>query len=173
MDTQSLLLCSNILYMILKEILFTKFPTHVKISKTKSFKISTQSIYNAKLHHYTRSRVIEVMKEYVISHLPENFHIDITHFPIKLELIFYAPINWGSVRMSKGVINWKPAQEEYNPTHDLDNFAWIWSKVIQDCLVKTGIIPEDTVQFINCLEYKYQEVPEFEDRKILLTIIKS
>lgn len=159
--------------MILKEILFTKFPTHVKISKTKSFKISTQSIYNAKLHHHNRSKVIEFMKEFVTFNLPKDFTIDSTHFPIKLEFTFFAPINWGSVRMTKGVVRWKPAEEKYNPTHDLDNFAWVWSKVIQDCLVRTGIIPEDTVQFINCLEYRYQEVPDFEDRKILLTIIKS
>jgi len=159
--------------MILKEITFPEFPTHVPLTKNKSFKISTQSIYNSKLHHHSRSTVISKMKEYITGVLPENTFIDSRMFPVKLELIFYAPVNWGSVRMSKGIINWKTPPENYKPTHDLDNFAWIWSKVIQDCLVSVHIIPEDTVAFVNNLEYRYEQVPEFKDRKIHLKIIKD
>lgn len=162
--------------MVLEEIVFSEFPTHIPLTKTKSFKISTQSIYNAKLHHHSRSSVISKMKEYVTTILVSsrrNIYVKNEMFPIKIELTFFAPVNWGSVRMSKGVINWKTPPKNYHPTHDLDNFAWIWSKVIQDCLVSSGIIPEDTVEFINVLEYRYEEVPTFKDRKIQLRIIKS
>jgi len=159
--------------MILKEITFLQFPTHVQLTKRKHFKISTQAIYNAKLHHHSRSTVILAMKEYIISNLPTNWFVDKKLYPIKLLLTFYAPINWGSVRMSSGVVKWKPSLDEYHPTHDLDNFAWIWSKVIQDCLVKEHVLTEDTVEFVNCLEYRYQPVDNFEERKIELKIIKN
>ena len=159
--------------MIIKEIVFPEFPTHVKLTKTKNFKISTQGIYNAKLHHHSRSKVIQYMKDYVVSQLPTDWYVDERHLPIKTLLTFHAPINWGSVRMSAGVVKWKPSPEDYHPVHDLDNFAWIWSKVIQDCLVSENILPEDTVEFIDCIEYKYQPVDTFDERKISLKLIKN
>lgn len=156
--------------MVVREIELKQFPTHVQLSKTKLFKISTQGVYNSKLHYHSRSKVIEEMKKYVKSHLSIVLPINNSLFPIKIKLSFFAPINWGNVRMSKGVLKWMPAKEGYHPIHDLDNLAWIWSKVIQDCLVSKGIIPEDTVEFIDNIEYIYIPIKNFDDRVIIIQL---
>lgn len=162
-----------IYYMVLKEIEFKEFPTHVKVSKTKSFKISTQSIYNQRLHHYERSDIVRFMKEYIRENLPINWHVTDISFPIKLSITIHTPINWASVRMSKGVVKWTKPPKDYQAKHDLDNMSWIWGKTIQDCLKDNGIIPEDTVDYINDVEYRYEEVSTFNDRKINLKLIKE
>lgn len=159
--------------MILKQFNFNQFPTHVNLSKNKTFKISTQSIYNHRLHHHERSKIISFMKEYVKQQIPSNWCVSEQVFPVKLHLTFYTPINWASVRMVKGELKWKKPANNYQAQHDLDNLAWIWGKVIQDCLKECLVIPEDTVDFVNDVEYSYVVVDTFEDRQIHLQIIKE
>lgn len=147
---------------------FNKFPTHVALSKTKNLKIGTQPLYNGKLNPHSRNKVIHFMKDYITKNLPKN--IKINNFPIKLKIIFYAPHNYGDVRMLKGVLNWKPCGTDYKSSYDLDNRVWIWNKVIQDCLTNKGIIPDDTVDYITNIEYEYQRIDNINDRKIVLEI---
>lgn len=173
MDKGSLFPYLLICYMVLKEIEFKEFPTHVKVSKTKSFKISTQSIYNQRLHHHERSKIISFMKEYIKNNLPLNWRVTEGSYPIKMLLTFFTPINWATVRMSKGEVKWSKPTKDYQAKHDLDNMSWIWGKTIQDCLKDYGIIPEDTVDFINDVEYAYREIDSFDERRINLKLVKE
>lgn len=159
--------------MIVREIVLEEFLTHVSLTKTKLFKISTQGIYNSKLHYHSRSKVVDTIKTFIKFSIANTTAINPKNFPLKIHLIFYAPINWGNVRMSKGVLRWTPAKSGYHPVHDLDNLAWVWGKTIQDCLVERGIIPEDTVEFINRIEYQFISVENFNDRKIVVRLISG
>lgn len=147
---------------------FNKFPTHVALSSKKNMKINTQNIYNGKLNPHSRNKVIHEMKAYIISNLPKK--LEIKQFPIKIKILFCVPHNYGDVRMIKGVLNWKPCSEDYKASYDLDNRVWIWSKVIQDCLTFMKFIPDDTVDYINNIEYKYIKIDNIENRQIILEI---
>ena len=113
------------------------------------------------------------MKDYIKKQIPSNWHVAEQNFPIKLHLTFYTPINWASVRMVKKELKWRKPVNNYQAQHDLDNLAWIWGKVMQDCLKESSLIPEDTVDFVNDVEYTYCAVDTFEDRRINLKIIKE
>jgi hypothetical protein len=158
--------------MIVKEITLKEFPTHVPLTKTKMFKISTQGVYNSKLHYHSRSKVIDTLKNYIRHNITDVAPVKTELFPVKIQLLFFAPSNWGNVRMSKGFLKWSPAKDGYHPVHDLDNLAWIWGKTIQDCLVDKKILPDDTIEYINHIEYVYILTEELNERKIVIKLIK-
>jgi hypothetical protein len=148
-----------------------QFKTHVKQSSAKWVKINGQTIYTS-AHHRVRYMFMEQIHEYLLQYIPK-FDENITTIPLELTLYIYAPINYGDVRRMKGVINWKPAKEDYKPSWDLDNFAWIWVKGVQDVLQKQGIIPDDNVKFIRKVSYEYIPVEQFDDRKLVITLSQS
>ena len=147
---------------------FDNFPTHVALSKTKSFKLSTQGIYNNKLHPHSRNKVIKQMKTYITPYLKGIKPLN--KFPVKLKFIFCSPHNYGDVRMLKGVLNWKECPDNYKASWDLDNRLWIWSKTTCDSLVDMKILPDDTVDYITNIEYEYRRIDDINDRKIILEI---
>jgi len=147
---------------------FNNFPTHVKLSSKKNFKLSTQQLYNQKLNPHSRNKVIKEMKTYITPYL-KGIKPFIT-FPLKLKFIFCIPHNYGDVRMFKGKLNWKECGKDYKASWDIDNRAFIWSKTINDAMVEMKLIPDDTVDYITTIEYEYKRIDQLDNRQIILEI---
>lgn len=149
------------------ELVFPKFPTHIKVSKVKFMKLGYNKLY-AGINHFVREKIVKQVHEYVDAHIPKGLDIST---PIGTHLHIYAPINFGSVRMVKGNLTWKPPHDRYKPNWDLDNLAFIWLKSLNDGLVKANILPDDTVEFLTSTSYTIHFVDDFEDRKLIYEII--
>lgn len=150
---------------------FKKFPTHAQLTKTKSIKINSQNIFNGKLHSFSRAKVVEFMKKEFSKSIPKNLKID--KFPIGMFMEIHVPLNYGNVRLSKGIVKWLPMQDEtnYKPKNDLDNMTQIWSKCAQDVLVSKKVIPDDTIGYVKMLGYKFIPCKTLDDRKIVISLI--
>ena len=155
----------------LYKIIIPEFKTHVKQSANKWKKINGQSIYTS-AHYKVRHIFMDQMHKYLAAYIPfmEDF---IESKPLEIHLHIYAPINYGDVKRIRGQLAWKPPKELYTPTWDLDNFAWIWIKGIQDVLQKKGIIKDDSVQFIRRVSYEFSPIDELKNRKLVITILQS
>jgi Holliday junction resolvase RusA-like endonuclease len=150
---------------------FKQFPTHAELTKTKSIKINGQSIYNARLHHFSRAKVILFMKKKFSKCIPDG--IKINDFPIGIFIDVHMPYNYDRVILYKGHVKWAPMKdaENYTPKNDLDNFIGIWSKVIQDCIVNKKILKDDNLKYVSMLGYKYIPCETLDDRKIVVSLI--
>jgi hypothetical protein len=145
-----------------------KFPTHIFVSKKKAMKLGYNNIH-AGINHYVREKTVKQLHDYIEEYLPTGLKID---GPVGTRLIIYVPINFGSVRMLKGEIRWKVPDKTYKPNWDLDNLAFVWLKILNDSLVSSGIIPEDTVEYLQGTLYKVEFVSTFEERKLVYKIFK-
>lgn len=57
---------------------------------------------------------------------------------------------------------------------DISNKGVVYIKVIEDLLVGEGVIPDDTVEYINCSgRVKYIQVEKESERRLELVILKS
>lgn len=151
---------------------FPKFITHVPLSKNKWVKIGYNHIHSS-AHFTVRNAFVAAMHSYIDKHIPKDCGV-IT--PVHTKLKIYAPKNYGSVRRlkdkktKKAYISWKPAKEDYIPNWDLGNLALVWLKCLDDMLIKTGVIPEDTIDFIQKTSYEYIEVDTIDKRKLVYEI---
>lgn len=151
---------------------FPKFITHVPKSKNKWTKIGYNAIH-ASAHYTVRAAFVAAMHKYIENNIPEN--LDITG-PVETSLIIYAPINYGNVRRLKNkktgkfYLSWKPPFAGYSPNWDLFNLAAVWLKSLDDVLIKKGIIPEDTVEYLKKTSYEYIETDTLEERKLVYKI---
>ena len=151
---------------------FPKFITHVPQSKNKWVKIGYNRIH-ASAHFTVRNSFIAAMSEYIEKHIPNGISIDT---PISTHLKVCVPINYGSVKRltdkktKKAYINWKLPKKDYEPNWDLGNLALVWLKVLDDMLIKKGIIPEDTVSHIVKTTYEFLEVKTLDERKLIYEI---
>jgi len=148
------------------KITLPQFPSHVKISKNKSMKLGYNKIY-AGINHFVREKTVRQIHEFVEAHVPIGLELPV---PVGTHLRIYVPINYGNVRMVKGNITWKPPHDRYKPNWDLDNLAFIWLKSLNDGLVKAGILPDDTVEYLNSTAYSVHFVKTFEQRKLVYEI---
>jgi hypothetical protein len=159
---------------ILYQVEIPTFKTHIKQSANKWKKINGQSIYTS-AHHRVRHVFMEQIHEYLSFYILRSKEpLDVQHqVPMEIHVIIYAPINYGDVRRIRGQVNWKPAKEGYKPKWDLDNFAWIWIKGMQDVLQKRNVITDDTIEFIRKVSYEYVPVDTLDERKMLLTVTQA
>ena len=119
--------------------------TKVKIWKnTKSagtpgyISINAQHIYNNNMSHIMRSTYIKKIKQVIRPFLIGIQPIDASDFPVHLTGKIFCPANG---------YNW-----------DLDNLAYIYSKVIQDLLVEMKIIPDDSIRYITkSMDLRFEE----------------
>lgn len=144
-----------------------KFPTHVKKSNTKYWKVNNQSIYNGSINKFTRAKVIENMHQYVMGNLPKNVKFV---KPVVIDIIIHTVINHGSIQRRSNKIRWKVPDKSYKPTWDEDNLTTIWTKVIRDCIVKSKILEDDNVSVVLGGYRGVEFVKDFDDRKIAITI---
>ena len=151
-----------------------EFMTHANKTKTKYVKINGQTIYSGNLHHYTRAKVVNQMHEFLGEYIKKELgEADLSHlFPLKISTYFYAPINYGDVRMYKGEVRWKEPADDYEPSWDVDN-QWIWGKCFNDTLTHLGYVPDDNARFVKSSgETTFVEVDEFKKRKLVFVISK-
>jgi len=96
---------------------------------------------------------------------------DIIFTRIETEMIFKAPINYGTVRRTKTKgISWNPPKDDYVPNWDIDNLAWPWTKAIFDTIISNNIVPDDNIKYVIGNSYKYEECDSMDDRNINLKI---
>ena len=154
-------------------IILEEFPTHIaktnnKIAPNKMLKINNQAIYNGFISRFTRNIVVNNMKDYVKSNISKNLQIH--NFPVYIEFHIYTVRNHGSISMRNGKVCWKPSKKDYKPNWDIENLATAWIKVICDSLIDLKIIPDDNVEFVKGISYKFIEVEQLQDRKIKIII---
>lgn len=130
-------------------------------------KLGYNKLY-AGVNHFVREKIVKQVHDYVDAHIPTGLDIST---PVGTHLHIYVPINYGSVRMVKGKLTWKPPHDRYKPNWDLDNLSFIWLKSLNDGLVKAGILPDDTVEFLTSTSYTFHFIDDFEDRKLIYEII--
>jgi hypothetical protein len=153
-----------------------QFPTHIaksnnKVKANKFVKINNQSIYNGTLHHMSRARVIDNLKTFVMEQLqdvPKGLKSK-----IKTSYRFYTVINHGDIKRIKGETRWKPPKKGYMPSWDIQNLAFVWMKVIDDCLQESGIIKNDNVSYMLGGNYEFVEIDNYEQRKIIVELKKA
>ena len=154
-----------------------EFPTHVLIGTRKSDgketwkKISGNSIY-AGMHHSIRNKMFDQMHDFLLKHIPDGYNL-VT--PIEVGVTFYVPINYGDVRFISKTkeVSWRIPPEDYVARWDIDNLAWPWIKALLDTLTKKFIIPDDTVEQIHSVHYKFIPCETLAERKTLNVVDKK
>jgi hypothetical protein len=151
---------------------FPEFITHIPVSKNKWVKIGYNKIH-ASVHYTTRAALVAAMHGYIEKHIPNNLTIEA---PVETKLTVYAPVNYGVMKMIKDKVtgkrkmSWKPAADDYKPNWDIGNLALIWLKCLDDVLIKKGILPDDTIEFLQRTTYEFVPVANFKDRKLAYQI---
>lgn len=151
---------------------FPEFITHIPVSKKNWVKIGYNKIH-ASVHYTTRAALVAAMHGYIEKHIPNNLSIDT---PVETKLTVYAPINYGVMKMikdketGKRKTSWKPAADDYKPNWDIGNLALIWIKCLDDVLIKKGILPDDTVEFLRRTQYEFVPISNLKNRKLVYKI---
>jgi|AntDeeMinimDraft_6_1070357.scaffolds.fasta_scaffold04691_2 Holliday junction resolvase RusA-like endonuclease len=159
-------------------IVLNRFPTHLaktdnKFAPNKMQKLNYQSIYNGSLNRFGRAIVMKNMHNYLAKEFKpylSSFKKESLTYPIEMHLELHTVYNHGSISMRKNKICWKPVKATYSPTWDLDNFADIWKKGINDVLEQEGFIKNDSVQYIDGGHQKYHRVEHIDDRKLIIRL---
>ena len=151
---------------------FPEFITHIPVNKKNWVKIGYNKIH-ASVHYTTRAALVAAMHGYIEKHIPNNLSIDT---PVETKLTVYAPINYGVMKMIKDKetgrrkTSWKPAADDYKPNWDIGNLALIWIKCLDDVLIKKGILPDDTVEFLRRTQYEFVPISNLKNRKLVYKI---
>ena len=151
---------------------FPEFITHIPVSKKNWVKIGYNKIH-ASVHYTTRAALVAAMHGYIEKHIPDNLSIDT---PVETKLTVYAPINYGVMKMIKDKetgrrkTSWKPAADDYKPNWDIGNLALIWIKCLDGVLIKKGILPDDTVEFLRRTQYEFVPISNLKNRKLVYKI---
>lgn len=158
------------------EITIPEFITHVaktdnKVADNKFIKINGQAIYNGALQRFSRAIVMNNMHNYISSYL-EPYKGLLIDYPIKITYEIHTVVNHGSIALRKGKLSWKPVSSTYKPNFDLDNALSVWTKAGNDALTKCEVIVDDNTSIIKELTYKFIEVKDITDRKIVIKIEK-
>lgn len=156
---------------------FPNFITHIPKNKKEWIKIGYNKIH-ASAHFATRASLVAAMHGYIEKHIPENLVVE---GPIETYLRIYVPINYGSMKLvtdkdtGRKRTSWNPPSKGYVPNWDIGNLALIWLKCLDDVLIKKGILPDDTIQYLKKTTYEFIPVLKMEDRKLEYTLktIKS
>jgi hypothetical protein len=64
-------------------------------------------------------------------------------------------------------IQWKPAAKDYVPNWDISNLAMVWLKCMDDVVINKGILPDDTVKYIQKTTYEFIPVETLDERKLV------
>lgn len=155
-----------------------EFPTHIaktdnKIAPNKMMKINNQAIYNGAINRFSRAIVMNNLHNYLALQVQPYlaaFQREPPVFPICVDLEVHTVLNHGHISMRKGKTCWKPASPTYEPGWDVENLASIWIKALNDVFTRLGFIKDDNVKYISCVSYRFEEVRNLEDRKLVIKI---
>jgi hypothetical protein len=148
---------------------FPRFITHIPQNKKTFIKIGYNKIHTG-MHYSARAALVAAMHGYISDHIPDNLTIE---GPIETHIKVYAPINFGSVKMvvdrttGRRKIQWKPAAKDYVPNWDISNLAMVWLKCMDDVVINKGILPDDTVKYIQKTTYEFIPVETLDERKLV------
>ena len=154
------------------QVVIPEFPSHLPVTNNKKapnkyIKINGQSIYNGSVDKFKRAVLMNNMHSFM---MPYVTFLDIPSFPIRVDLELHVPINWNTVRRTKGEITWKPPKSNYVINWDVDNF-WIYTKSFLDSMVLSGVIPDDNASIINDSgRIQFFPVETFDERKLVFNI---
>ena len=114
-------------------------------------KINGQDIYSGFGNHFYRQAVVEQVKKSFMEVLKDIPRLD--YSPVRIDAQLHDEI---------GAANW-----------DLDNL-WIYVKCMLDCLTSSGIIPDDTIEFITkAPSFEFYPIEPGEERKMVFIIRKE
>ena len=152
------------------KIILDKFPTHIaitnnKVAANKYMKINSQSIYNGKLHTFSRANAVNNMHKYISKCISEA-NVGKINYPVQLVVRIYTVINHDCIKRYKDEIHWNAPKADYVPRWDEDNLRSIWEKCIKDCITKVGIWEDDIVTNCRGIDSLVEFVDNIEDRKI-------
>ena len=116
--------------------------------KPSYIKINGQNFYSGFGSHFERIKIVNYLKDYYRTFIQDIEPI--TCYPIKLALDIHRPYDKR---------NW-----------DLDNLSWIYIKTFQDELVKQGKLPDDNINYITDIGYKFYPVKNEKSRKLIFTL---
>ena len=120
----------------------------------KMKKINGQDFYSGNVIPQVRAKMIAEMKKFFTEHFEGIPAIPMDEFPVEMEIEIHYAMK--------------------NDLFDVDNLGWVYTKVIQDVLKDTGIIPDDDVRYIRksggC---QFVPVDSEDDRKIVIKISKN
>jgi hypothetical protein len=148
---------------------FPEFITHIPQSRKVWIKIGYNKIH-ASAHYTTRAALVSAMHGYIEKHIDDNLTIQ---GPVETHLKIYAPINFGAVKMlmdketGRRKTSWNPPSPTYRPNWDIGNLALVWLKSLDDVIQKKGILPDDTVEYIQKTTYEFIPVKDLRDRKLV------
>ena len=160
------------------KIVIENFPTHIaktnnKTKANKMVKLNNQAIYNSNLNRFSRNTVMQNLHKYLASQIKpykKTFLREGTQYPIKLEIVIHTVKNHGSIQMRNHKLCWKYPTEDYIPNWDIENLATIWIKAICDTLVSLKMIPDDNINYLSSISYKFKEVKDLDKRKLEIKI---
>jgi len=139
----------------------------IKVNKFK--KANAQLLYNGSINRFSRNIFMQNMHSFLSEYISKLE--DIKDFPISVYLTFYVPKNYSNIKLINGTIRYS-ANEDVEPTFDLDNLSYIWRKAIHDTLKSCGKIPDDNVIYIRKLIDEIKFIPIDTNLKIELKIEK-
>ena len=145
------------------------FPTHIPQTNKDWIKVNMNKIYGA-VNFHVREKLVSALKAYLIPQVPKGKFL--SKFPVKVTIELHVPINYGSVRRRKtdGTILWRKPSHDYIPNWDFDNVINAWYKTIQDVIKLNGIIPEDTVIYVDEKHEKFIPCETLDERKIVVKL---
>lgn len=116
-----------------------------KVGKPKFTKINGQSMYNGSWGDFTKGKVVDTIKSYFAASLEGQRIPKLKQFPIGITGVFYAPRNYGLIKMLNGQINLPKSQVA---NWDIENQSMIWSKCFNDFIQDLGLIPNDNIDYV-------------------------
>lgn len=151
---------------------FPAFITHIAVSNNNWVKIGYNKIHTG-MHFSKRASLVASIHGYLEKHIPDDVVIGP---PVHTRLIVHAPINYGSVKMIRDKktnrlnLTWNKPSKSYIPNWDIGNLALIWLKCLDDVLIKKGVLPNDTIEFLKKTSYEFKECEDLKDRKLVYII---
>jgi hypothetical protein len=132
------------------------------VGKSKYIKLSGNSIFFGELNGYTRSSVLERIREEYLSPRLDAVVFPEMQFPIKTKCIIHTIPNHGGLRMVNGSVVAAKFEK-----WDIDNLGLVWNKQVIDALVKKNIIPDDGIKYIrNAGETEFIPIEDYGERFI-------
>lgn len=137
-------------------------------------KINFQNIYNRKWSGPTRAIIIQEMKDFVIECMEEAerkdhqlaSRIETLKKPIHLSIIMYGSEKQGALRYKGG--KWI-VPKKYG-RFDAKNVLDMWAKVIPDCIVQQGYLPDDDVMNLCSILCQYRFIENDKQRRIVIEL---
>lgn len=152
-----------------------------KVGKPKYEKINFQKLYSGTWNYHTRAKIIEDLSKIFSYKLKEAFK-DYPKYKfqvkdgekVNLHIEYHNIINQANVRLVGDTYKYNiyDGNDVKSTRWDLTNATVLWLKIIEDCLVKEGILSDDNVNIITSHTITYVQVDRLDERKMVITLIK-